>query len=171
VKLISATKKNLFVGCKVYKNKTCYYVYKINETTVWAGLAEADEVLSSVKKKLFKFTEKMKNIDAKKLNYVDLMVDEEDAKRTSVAVPGEPTEKKFLKDCCEREINDWKKLLTKKTGAWKNIFMCKLCEKQINPVKVEGDNVMFSADYLMFWYNLITHKYVFFRDLGATKKK
>jgi hypothetical protein len=49
--------------------------------------------------------------------------------------------------------------------------MCKLCEKQINPVKVEGDNVMFSADYLMFWYNLITHKYVFFRDLGATKKK
>jgi hypothetical protein len=96
VKLISATKKNIFVGCKVYKNKTCYYVYKINETTVWAGLAEADEVLSSVKKKLFKFTEKMKNIDAKKLNYVDLMVDEEDAKRTSVAVPGEEISKGLL---------------------------------------------------------------------------
>jgi uncharacterized protein YbcV (DUF1398 family) len=167
MKLIPATPTNLFIGCKIHKNKVVYYVYKINETTVWAGLAEAEEVLSSIRKKLVKFSAKMENIQAKKLNYVDLFVDEEDANKVKAVVPGEETNKKFLKNCCEAQVLKWKKTIDKKKFGWKNSFVCESCGKQINFVKMEGENVMFSVDYKLFWYNLSTGKYVFFREIGV----
>jgi hypothetical protein len=109
----------------------------------------------------------MKSIDAKKLNYLDLFVDEEIANRIEKEIPGEETDKKFLKDCCERQVMVWKKLLDKpKTGAYKNSFVCETCEKQINPVKVENNIALFSVDYLMFYYDLITRKYKFLKKIG-----
>ena len=164
--LIPAIPTNLFVGCKVYKNKVCYYTYKINQTSVWAGLAETEEVLSPVKRKIVKFSDKMKNIDAKKLNYVDLFVDEEDAKKVIASVPGEDTGKKYLKNCCETQIQKWKKSIDNKGGGWKNSFSCEQCNTQINYVKIDGENVMFSVDYKMFWYNLATHKYILFKEIA-----
>jgi hypothetical protein len=164
--MIPATPSNLFVGCKIIKNKVTYYVYKVNQTSVWAGLASADEVLSSVRKKLINFSEKMKAIDAKKLNYVDLFVDEEDAKKALAVVPGEDTGKKYLRNCCELQIDKWKKTINEKKGGYKNAFLCEHCERQINYVKMDGDNVMFSHEYKIFWYNLATHKYILFKEIG-----
>ena len=160
--LIPATANNVFVGCKVIKNKTTYFIYKINATTVWAGLADTDEVLLPVKKKYIKFSEKMANIQAKKLNFVDLMVDEEDAKRVAT----ETESKKLLKDCCEISIREWYKTINIKTGAYKNSFECKTCGTQINPVKMEKDRAMFSVDYRMFWYDFITRMYAFYKEIG-----
>ena len=162
MKLIPATNKNVYVGCKVIKDKTTYFVYKINITTIWAGLADTDEVLLPVKKKYIKFSEKMKNIQAKKLNYVDLLVDEEDARRVSSKVG----DKKILKDCCEISIREWHKKINHKTGAYKNSFECKTCDTQINPVKIEKDRTMFSVDYKMFWYDFITRQYTFYKEIG-----
>lgn len=167
MKLIPATADNLFVGCKVQKNKKEYFVYKINETTVWAGLAPTDDVLASVRKKLVKFSAKMQSIDAVKLNYVDLLVDEEIANRVKTAIPeGEETDKRFLKECCERQVQVWKKSVGNPKGAYKNMFVCETCDKQINPVKVENNVALFSVDYIMFYYDLITRKYKFFRKIG-----
>jgi hypothetical protein len=158
--LIKASPDNVYVGCKVVKGKTTYYVYKINSTTLWGGLAETDEVLTPVKKKYVKFSEKMKQIDAKKISYTELMVDEEDAKKVRAK-----SDKRFLKDCCELSIRAWHKKINTKTGAYKNMFECKSCETQISPVKVEDGKVLFSVDYQMFWYDFSTRQYTFFRKI------
>jgi len=172
MELIQAIPSNIFVGCKIYKDQRPLFVYKINDASIWAGDKDTDEVLSPVKKKYVLFTERMKTIDAKKLTYDGLKVSKEDADRVA-NVPGIISSKKFLKDCCELSVSKWSKLIGKSTGAWKNSFACDKCESQINPVKAEGDNVMLSFDYKIFWYNLITKKYVFVKDisLGISKKK
>lgn len=171
MKLIQATPKNLYIGCKVYKNKISYYVYKINDTTVWVGIAEPEEVLSSVRKKLIRFSDKMESIQAEKLNYANLFVNEEDAKRVEAEIPGENTNKKFLKNCCESQIEKWRKTINGSSASWKNSFSCPTCKTQINPVKIEKDNVLFSVDYEMFYYNLHTRKYKFYKTIGEDTKK
>ena len=170
MELIQANPTNIFIGCKVYKNNKTYFVYKINGSSIWAGEKETEEVLSPVKKKYAKFLERMKTVDASKLTYDRLSVSKEDADRVK-DIPGEASDKKFLKDCCELHVMLWSKSIGHKSGAWKNTFVCGKCEQQINPIKAEGDNVMLSVDYKIFWYNLITKKYVYVKTIGEDLKK
>jgi|WetSurMetagenome_2_1015567.scaffolds.fasta_scaffold132905_3 hypothetical protein len=164
MELIQATSSNIFVGCKIYKDQHSYFVYKINDSSVWAGDKETEEVLSPVKKKYVLFTERMKIVDAKKITYDGLKISKEDADRVA-NVPGVISAKKFLKECCELSVSKWSTLIGKSSGAWKNSFACEKCDTQINPVKAEGDNVMLSFDYKIFWFNLITKKYVLVKDI------
>jgi hypothetical protein len=77
-----------------------------------------------------------------------------------------PTKSRYARACCERRIIEWAKTIGNKSGAWKNSFDC-TCRRQINPVKVEGHKALLSIDYVMFWYDLETHEYTFFREIGA----
>ena len=73
----------------------------------------------------------------------------------------------YLKSCCEQEVENIKVKIDKgKTGGWKNTFFCKKCGRQTNPVKVEGNKILLSSEYKMFWFDWDTKQYEFFKQIG-----
>jgi len=158
--LIPATKEILYAGCPVYTHKSKkLWVCKLNSTTAWVSEVYCSKILK--REKGITIMQILQDISAFKLPYNELAVDPLD-------LENKPDTSVFLKHCCEKEVEELKVRMEKgKTGAWKNTFCCHSCGTQINPVKVDGNKILLSSDYRMFWFDWIDKSYMFFRTIGG----
>lgn len=96
--MIKATPENLFVGSVIVKKKEQYNVYKVNKNFVWAGKHSTNMVMREIefKEKGITFAQIMEKVEGKKLNYNNLMMDEENTE--NIVEKKNPSSKKEMKE-------------------------------------------------------------------------
>jgi hypothetical protein len=155
----NAKKEDLYAGCPIYSGGKKFWVCKLNPATVWVSSTYSSKIIK--REKGYTLMHLVKELEAFKMPYEELEVDEADIKA------GADKQAVFLKSCCERELFVIRKEMGGKKEGWKNTRECKTCGEQINFVKVEGDSIMLSNNYNLFWFNFTDHSYKFFKRIGA----
>jgi len=168
--MIKATPENLFVGSVVVKKKTRYNVFKVNKNFVWAGSHSTGMVLRELefKGKGVTFANIMEKVEAKKLNYNNLMLDETDIE--NIVEKKNPTSKKegskgkFVDSCCIKELDKlYKKYHIKKTYQYP--LDC-ACGKTIFAIEGYDDDTMaFRREYKQLLFNFDTKEVTLIKDL------
>jgi len=170
--MIKATPENVFVGSVLVKKKERYNVYKVNQNFVWAGKHSSTMVLREIefKGKGVTFSAIMEKVEAKKLNYNNLMLDETDIE--NVVDKKNPTSKKeinkkgkFVDSCCIKELDKlYKRYHTKKTYRYP--INC-LCGKTLNAIiGYDDDTMAFKREYVQLLFNFDTKEVTLIKDLG-----
>lgn len=161
--LIDATQDNLFVGAVVKKFEETLHVYKVNKCFIYAGEEDAKSVEEKWKnrRKGYKWTDFMKDIKAKKVDFRGLKIEDELVKNKSSdsvkAITKSPSKKTtMIKDCCQKFLYEIKR--RKEAGkSYENTVECPICNSRINPVRWDNNNTfLFSYSYRIYKFEFLT---------------
>lgn len=168
MEFIKGTQDNTFVGSTIKVSDELYFVYKVNKTFVWAGKKDAKTIISLWKDKSRKekWVDLMKRHNAKKISY-DFEVKVEEIKHIDERkFKNTKKKKRYLKSCCEKEIDVLYKRF-REGKPYRYPVECKLCSNRFHAINCSDDGLMMlSSDYVIFFFDVRTREYHFFRNIG-----
>lgn len=167
--MIKATPENTFVGSIVEKKKKKYNVYKVNKNFVWAGKHTSNAIIRAwdFKKKGITFINIMEEMDGKKLNFGNLMLDDENTENViEKKNVGTKKEKKgkYVNACCIRNLKRAFVLYHNKKN-YRIPIDCS-CGNLLYPLQgYEDDTMIFRNEYKQLKLDYDTEEVILYKDL------
>jgi hypothetical protein len=168
--VVTATPENTFVGSVVIKKKERYNVYKVNKNFVWAGKHSSTAVIRAweFKEKGVTFLNIMEEMGGKKLNFGNLMLDDENTENIieRKTVSKEKEKKgKYVNACCVKNL---KKVFVKyhEHKNYRYPVDCS-CGNLLYPLQGnEDDTLIFRNEYKQLILNYDTEEVTLYKDLA-----
>jgi hypothetical protein len=166
--LIKLTAENVFVGAVVRHKEKTLNIYKVNKTTFWAGFPETQKVLDAWKAKDKELTwlKLMEQIEAKKLEFDDALLDEASISKKNCFIKKARKTVGSFDVCCRAEFAKLYKLFLK-DKSYRFPTACR-CGKEFHAVKADKNEnlLVISSDYSYYNYNTSTEEVVLFKTIG-----